>query len=144
MCHVIFDTMLYRNRIHERTISLRFPGIILGVLRLQVSVWISVTIGKGVWFSFFLLYSVHSNCTLETVRGRVSLKKYKSQGKAVEMTVNSKETTIKTFVWDPEKPILDSGVNKAPDPGSRSATLVGFGSGSNLVRLSLLRRFWKS
>ncbi len=48
-----------RSRIHERTISLRFLGI--SVLRLEVSVWISLTIGNGVWFSIrfssFLLYS---------------------------------------------------------------------------------------
>jgi hypothetical protein len=31
-------------------------GIILSVLRLEVSVWISETIGKGVWVSSFLLY----------------------------------------------------------------------------------------
>ncbi len=30
-----------RSRVHERTISLRFLGIILRVLRLEVSVWIS-------------------------------------------------------------------------------------------------------
>jgi hypothetical protein len=36
-------------------------------------------------------FTVYSNCTLETGRGCVSLKKYKSQGKAVEVTVNSKE-----------------------------------------------------
>jgi hypothetical protein len=51
-----------RSRIHERTTSLRFLGIILIVLRLEVSVWISETIGKGVWFSIrfssFLLYSI--------------------------------------------------------------------------------------
>jgi hypothetical protein len=29
----------------------------------------------------------------------VGLKKYKSQGKAVEVTVNSKEETLKTFAW---------------------------------------------
>jgi hypothetical protein len=29
----------YRSRIHERTISLRFLGIILRVLRLEVSVY---------------------------------------------------------------------------------------------------------
>jgi hypothetical protein len=29
----------------------------------------------------------------------MSLKKYKSQGKAVEVTVKSKEETLKTFVW---------------------------------------------
>ena len=31
----------WRSRIHERTISSRFLGITLGVLRLEVSVWIS-------------------------------------------------------------------------------------------------------
>ncbi len=33
--------IVYRSQIHERTILLRFPGIVLGVLRLEVSVWIS-------------------------------------------------------------------------------------------------------
>jgi hypothetical protein len=50
------------SRIHERTISLKFLGIILRVLRVEVSVWISKTIGKGVWFSIrsssFLLFNV--------------------------------------------------------------------------------------
>jgi ribosomal protein S27E len=32
---------VYRSRIHERTITLRFLGIILRVLILEVSVWIS-------------------------------------------------------------------------------------------------------
>jgi hypothetical protein len=41
----------YRSRIHERPISLRFLGIILTMFRLEVSVWISETVGKGVWFS---------------------------------------------------------------------------------------------
>jgi hypothetical protein len=36
-------------------------------------------------------FAVYNNCTVETVRGCVSLKKYKSQDKAVEVTVNSKE-----------------------------------------------------
>ncbi len=36
-------------------------------------------------------YTEYSNWTVETVRGCVSLKKYKSQGKAVEVTVNSKK-----------------------------------------------------
>jgi hypothetical protein len=31
---------IYGGRIHERTISLRFPGIILRVLRLEVSLYI--------------------------------------------------------------------------------------------------------
>jgi hypothetical protein len=40
-------------------------------------------------FRLSSLYSVYSNCIVETVRGCVSLKKYKSQGKAVEVTENS-------------------------------------------------------
>ncbi len=40
-----------RSTIDERTNLLRFLDIILRVLRLEVSVWISETIGKGVWFS---------------------------------------------------------------------------------------------
>jgi hypothetical protein len=44
-------------------------------------------------------FTVHSNWTVETLRGCVSLKKYKSQGKTVEVTVNSKKENSKTFVW---------------------------------------------
>jgi hypothetical protein len=36
----------------------------------------------------------------ETLRGCVSLKKQKSQGKAVEMTVNNKEDNSKDFCLD--------------------------------------------
>ncbi len=47
---------------HEHTNSLRFLGILLRVLRLEVSVWIYQTIVKRVWFSIkfssFFLYSV--------------------------------------------------------------------------------------
>ncbi len=75
-----------RSRIHQRTISLRFLGIILKILRLEVSVWKGVRF--SIRFSSFLLYSVPWS-TIEIVRGCVSLKKYKSQGKAVEVTVNS-------------------------------------------------------
>jgi hypothetical protein len=35
----LFINILYRSRIHERTISLRFLGIILRVLRLEVSIY---------------------------------------------------------------------------------------------------------
>jgi hypothetical protein len=42
---------LYRNRIHERRISWRFLGIILRVLRLEVSMWIRFSIR---FFSFLL------------------------------------------------------------------------------------------
>jgi hypothetical protein len=37
MC--LFIDILYRSQIHERTISLRFLGIILRVLRLEVNVF---------------------------------------------------------------------------------------------------------
>ncbi len=40
-CWVRYKYILTCSRIHERTISLRFLGIILRVLRLEVSVWIS-------------------------------------------------------------------------------------------------------
>jgi hypothetical protein len=63
---------------------LRFLGIILRVLRLEVSLWIREG-GYG-FLSGFPPFS----CT-EAVRGCVSLKKYKSQGKAVEITGNNKE-----------------------------------------------------
>jgi hypothetical protein len=50
---------------------------------------------KGVWFSVrFPPFSF-----TETVRGCGSLKKYKSQGKAVEVTVNNKEENSLDFVW---------------------------------------------
>ncbi len=47
-------------------------------------------VGFSIRFSSFLLYSVQL-CTAETIRGCVSLKKYESQGKTVEGTLNSKE-----------------------------------------------------
>jgi hypothetical protein len=89
-------TSLTRLRIHECTISLRF----LGVLRLEVSVWMSKTKGTGVWlgmvfYQVFLLSPLH--CT-ETVRGCVSLQKYKSLGKAVEVNVNRKEENSEDFL----------------------------------------------
>jgi hypothetical protein len=72
----------------------RILGTIFGVLRLEVSVWISLTIRKGLWFSprfsSFLLYSVQLR-SVETVRGCASLNKEKSQGKAVEVTLKSKD-----------------------------------------------------
>ncbi len=49
--------------------------------------------GGVVFYQVFHLFSftVYSNQALETVRGCVSARKYKSQGTAVEVTVNSKE-----------------------------------------------------
>ncbi len=53
----------FGGRIHERTISVRFLCIILRVLRLEVSVWISETIGKGgvVFYQAFLLSPLQYN-----------------------------------------------------------------------------------
>ncbi len=45
-------------------------------------------------------FAVYSNGTLKTVRGCESLKKEKSQGKAVEVTVISKEVNFKDFCLD--------------------------------------------
>jgi hypothetical protein len=47
----------------------------------------------AVFYQFFLLSLLHCTLTrtVETVRGCVSLKNLKSQGKAVEVTLNSKE-----------------------------------------------------
>jgi hypothetical protein len=44
-----------------------------------------------------LSFTVSSNRNLETLRGRLSLKKLKSQGRAVEVTVNSKEENSSDF-----------------------------------------------
>jgi hypothetical protein len=47
----------------------------------------------GIFSSRFSSFSftVYNNCTVEIERGCVSLKKYKPQDKALEVTVNSKE-----------------------------------------------------
>jgi len=49
--------------------------------------------------SSFPLFSVYSK-NLEIARGCVSLKKYKFQGKAVEVTVNSREENSEDFCLD--------------------------------------------
>ncbi len=60
--------------------------------------------GGMVFYQVFLLSplqcTVYSNWTVEPVRGCVSLKKYKSQGKAVEVTVNSKEENSEDLSLD--------------------------------------------
>jgi hypothetical protein len=64
------------------------------VLRPEVSVSISQVIGMGVWVFYPVFLLSPLQCTvpaLETVRGCVSLKKQKSRGKAVEVSLNSKE-----------------------------------------------------
>ncbi len=68
--------MLYRSRIHEHTISLRFLGIILRVLRLEVSV-----------------YNVYIANQFQTTFAQGEVEK----NPLVEVTVNSKEEN-KTFV----------------------------------------------
>jgi hypothetical protein len=58
---------------------------------------------EGVWLSirFPLFFPLQCTVTeLEIVRGCVSLMKLKSQGKAVEMTVNSKEENFSDFCPD--------------------------------------------
>jgi hypothetical protein len=48
--------------------------------------------GGIVFYQVFLFFPLQCTVTeLETVRGCVSLNKYKSQGQALEMTVNSKD-----------------------------------------------------
>ncbi len=53
----LFFYIVSRSQIHERTITLRFLGIILRVLRHEVSVWFFLSTRKGVWFFYqvFLL-----------------------------------------------------------------------------------------
>jgi hypothetical protein len=51
-----------------------------------------------VFYQVFLISPLQ--CKVETVRGCVSLKKYKSQGKAVEVTVNSKDENSQDFCLD--------------------------------------------
>jgi hypothetical protein len=51
-----------------------------------------------VFYQVFLLSPLQF--TAETVRGCVSLKKKKSQGKAIEMTVNTKDENSQDFCLD--------------------------------------------
>ncbi len=87
----MFTPFLSRSRIHERTISLRFLGLILRVLRLEVSI---------------------NNVTLQT-----SFKPLCSRGEGgvkslVEVTVNKMEENLKTFV-----PITSKNLASVPpDP----------------------------
>jgi hypothetical protein len=73
-----------RSRIHERTISLSLLGIILRVLRLEVP-------------PFSLQFTV-TNC--RNCKKLREFEEEKSQGKAVEMTVNSKEENSQNFCLD--------------------------------------------
>ncbi len=62
----MYNETRFISRIHERTIPLRFLGIILRVLRVEVSVWISKTIGKGggmVFYQVFLLSPLQCTVT---------------------------------------------------------------------------------
>jgi hypothetical protein len=90
-----------------RLMFLGIMDIILRVLRLEVSVWISYTIGKGLLFhiSFsFFLYSVQL-CTVTHYRNFKRLREFeaqtrKSKCKAVEVTLNSKEKNSEDFCLD--------------------------------------------
>ena len=55
-------------------------------------------VGGMVFYQVFLLSPLQ--CKVETVRGCVSLKKWKSQGKAVEVTVNNKEENSEDLCLD--------------------------------------------
>ncbi len=56
-------------------------------------------LGRGVWFSSFLLYSVpYSNWTRNCKKLR-EFKEIETQCNAVELTANSKKENFKTFVW---------------------------------------------
>jgi hypothetical protein len=86
---------------------------------------------------------VYSNFTVEIVRGCVSLKKEKSQGKAVDVTVNSKEE--KPFVWISSKNLASGDEGSRPGKLpiinfvlcviSRQTLEMGWGGG--------VRRFWR-
>ncbi len=55
-------------------------------------------VGGMVFYQLILLSPLQ--CTVETVRGCVSLKKKNSQYKAVKVNLNSKEEkTLRTYVW---------------------------------------------
>jgi hypothetical protein len=71
---------------------------------------------------------VYSDRTVETVRGCLSMKKYKSQGKPVEVTVKSKGKTLRTFVW-----ILSK--NSAPVDGAGKG-LISMRSGRGFGKQS--------
>ncbi len=90
---IAFHHLQNGSRIHECRISLRFLGIILRVLTLKgfcLDLLDQREKGYGFLSGFPpFSFTVFSNWTVETVRGCVSLKKQKSEGKAVE--VNSKE-----------------------------------------------------
>ncbi len=79
-----------RSRIHERTISLRFLGIILRVLRLEVSA-----------FNVYITNSLNKTTFAQSGGGGLIYR-------LAEVTVNSKEETLKTFV-----PIMSK--NSAPE-----------------------------
>ncbi len=70
-------------------------GIILRVLRHEVSVRISETIWKGVRFSIrFSSFLLYKNC--KRLR---ELEEREVPSKAGDVTVNNKEENFKTFVW---------------------------------------------
>ncbi len=75
-----------RSRINECAITLRFLGI-MKVLRLEVSAWIILTIGKEVWFSIrFSSFLIYRN--FKRLR---EFEEIEISGKTLEVTVNKKE-----------------------------------------------------
>jgi hypothetical protein len=84
------------SRVHERTISFRFLGIILRVLRLEVSVWMDFLNHREeelyVFLSGFPPFSFYSiqQLTSRNCKRLRDFEEIEIEGKAVEVTVNSK------------------------------------------------------
>ncbi len=102
--------ILNRSRIHEHTIFLRFLGIILRISDLRFLYGFLNKEGGMVFYQVFLLSPLQCTVTFTIEMHKtfldfeeickMSLKKYKSQGKAVEVTVNSKEKNFQDFCLD--------------------------------------------
>ncbi len=75
-------------------------GHILSVFRLEVSVWISYTIGKEVWFfSRFFSSTVYSNWTNETKKRLCEFEEIEISRQTYRGDYEKQEGKFKTFVW---------------------------------------------
>jgi hypothetical protein len=91
-----FQKCCQKSNIHERAITLRFLGITLKVLRLEVSAWIILTIGKEVWFSIrFSSFLIYRNFKRLHVFEEIEI-----SGKAVAVTVNNRVENSYDFCLD--------------------------------------------
>ncbi len=75
------------------------------VLRLEVSIWISETIWKGVrvFYQVFLLSPLQ--CKVTELRNCKRLREFEE----IEVNVNSKEENSLTFVWISSKNLASGG-----------------------------------